>query len=445
MKKDIIGRNGINYTEALGLSSPVTFDELIRRSYDSDYFGVWHISDANGDSLNREGLMNAYKSGKQLIEVNLYLPKTDEYNRIYYYLLKNENTGAPHVFACCIDITANEKSRDRIYGELRTDKSEIDEIVASAQIGIWHIYLLDGEKPRLRATPKMLEIMGLAETDMTDEELYDYWLAHVKKSSLPYVNVCFNEIIAKGFAETTYTWIHPAKGETFVRVGGTLLQVPGRGNILRGYHSDVTETITTEARQKQLLADALEEVKKQKELLQAALDDYKEADYDRRRDFLTGLRNRQDMFEMLQDVLSGKRDRINAMFMMDIDNFKLLNDHYGHSYGDKCLQTIGKALNEYAKGNEMFFFRYGGEEILGISFNQKKSPHEIAEELLCLVRTMSFEREDMPDGIVTVSLGYTIDNRRYEKMVDHADTAMYAAKNQGKNRAVCYEILRDKL
>ena len=69
-----------------------------------------------------------------------------------------------------------------------------------------------------------------------------------------------------------------------------------------------------------MLADALEETRKQKELLQEALDNYKQADYDRRRDFLTGLRNRQDMFEMLNDSLSDVRNNISAMFMMDIDN-----------------------------------------------------------------------------------------------------------------------------
>ena len=56
------------------------------------------------------------------------------------------------------------------------------------------------------------------------------------------------------------------------------------------------------------------------------LEDWKkEADYDRRRDFLTGLRNRQDMFELLHDGLSNKRENIKSMFMMDIDNFKKVN------------------------------------------------------------------------------------------------------------------------
>jgi len=201
-------------------------------------------------------------------------------------------------------------------------------------------------------------------------------------------------------------------------------------------------------RQTQLEKYAEEQDKQVKEIselnrrLKTVLDNYKEADYDRRRDFLTGLRNRQDMFELLQDVLSGKRENITSMFMMDIDNFKMLNDHYGHEYGDDCLKKLGAILNEYGEKNEIKFYRYGGEEILGICFNKQEKAITIAEELLQIVRDQKIKREDVPLGIVTISLGYTTDNRRYEKMVDQADKAMYQAKENGKNRSFCFEDMQ---
>ena len=95
--------------------------------------------------------------------------------------------------------------------------------------------------------------------------------------------------------QNTYVWIHPKLGERYVRCGGTAQYIEGKGYILRGYHSDVTDMMKRDMEHKQQLADALEETKKQKQLLQEALDNYKQADYDRRRDFLTGLRNRQEM------------------------------------------------------------------------------------------------------------------------------------------------------
>ena len=286
---------------------------------------------------------------------------------------------------------------------------------------------------------EMRELLGIDSPEMTEEEIYDSWHSRIKKSSVPSVEAGVAEMIEKGISENTYVWIHPKHGEIYVRCGGTSRYVEGKGYVLRGYHSDVTEIINSDIKQKQLLADALEEAEKQKALLQEALDNYKQADYDRRTDFLTGLRNRQDLYDLLQDNLSGKRDNIRTMYMMDIDNFKLLNDNYGHTVGDEYLRSIGKALIEYGKTHNMHFYRYGGEEILGVSFDSEKSANETADELVRLISGLDLKRDDTEAGVVTISLGYTSDNISYEKMIDKADAAMYKAKASGKNKAVCYE------
>jgi len=440
LTEDVVDKRGFNYTELMGLTSPCQFDELVRRVRESKMFGVHHIADAQISELSVAELRRAYDEGRQMVESFIYIPERDEYNRISYYLLPDKN-GKPRAWVSAIDITADEKSREIIYGNLRSDKSEIEDIIASAGIGMWHIYLFDDQKPRMKVSPTMLQLMGAGE-GMTEEELYDFWYGRIRKSSLPSVKASVNEMIEKGISENTYKWKHPKKGERYVRCGGTSIKVEGKGYVLRGYHGDVTNIVNTETKQKQMLSEALEEVQKQKQLLQEALDDYKEADYDRRRDFLTGLRNRQDMFEMLQDVLSGKRENIKSMFMMDIDNFKMLNDSYGHTYGDECLERIGDALNDYSKKNDIYFYRYGGEEMLGICFSDEKDADTMANEIVKLIHGLGIKRGDLPVGVVTVSLGYTTDNSRYEKMIDKADTAMYKAKEKGKNQAVCFEKMQ---
>jgi len=201
----------------------------------------------------------------------------------------------------------------------------------------------------------------------------------------------------------------------------------------------LSKVIDDEIKNKLVLKEALDNSNKQQKLLQEALDNYKQADYDRRRDFLTGLRNRQDMFDLFNDALSGKRSLIKSMFMMDIDNFKSLNDSLGHTYGDECLKKIGTALREYGESNNMYFYRYGGEEMLGISFGGEKTDEQIASELVELVYNLQIKRNDSEFGVVTISLGYTADNIRYEKMIDKADNAMYEAKKNGKNQAVCFD------
>ena len=245
----------------------------------------------------------------------------------------------------------------------------------------------------------------------------------------------------EGKGEITYSWKHPVLGEIFVRCGGTAQYIENKGYVFRGYHRDVTDIITSEAKQKQLLADALDEARQQKRMLQEALDNYKQADYDRRTDFLTGLHSRQDMFEMMNDSLSEKRGQVKAVYMMDIDNFKMLNDHYGHSAGDDCLRKIGKALVDYGRKSGICFYRYGGEEVLGVSFSDERNSDMAADDIVKLIYGLNIARSDVDTGRVTVSLGYTTENSHFEYMIDRADKAMYQAKSGGKNRAVCFETM----
>lgn len=441
LEEDIIDKTGHNFTRSAGLSSPCKFDDLIARSFDENFLNFSYSEKSAMVELSCESLINAYYDGRRKVEVCIHVPYRHLYTRITYMLTRDEDTGHIWAFVYSQDITDIQEANIKQLLEARKEMSETDNIVASAGIGIWKIELFDGERPKMYGTPKMYEMLGFGSDDdsISPEAFYIAWHTRIKNTSMPIVDILFEDMIETGKAESTYKWVHPDKADIFVRCGGTSYRVENKGVVLRGYFYDVTDAITSETKQKELLAEALEEAKQQKQLFQQALDNYKQADYDRRTDFLTGLRNRQDMFEMLHDSLSKKRDQIRTMYMMDIDNFKQLNDTYGHSYGDECLKKIGAAFIEYGKQNAMHFYRYGGEEILGMGFANEKSDRQIAEELVELVRSLNIKRDDLPTGCVTISLGYTSNNKRYEKMIDKADTAMYRAKSTGKNKAVCFE------
>lgn len=437
----IVSKDGINYSEALGLSDPCNFDDIIGRTIASKKLKVAYALDSSVKKITREGLIKAYKAGKRRLEIKICIAKSEDkrYNRLVMYLDKDKESGHIICYVLCQDITAVEEQWLRENATAQGLINDTDQVLSCAGVGIWYISLLKGEKPKMIANAKMYELMGIKDTVMTEEEVYDFWFGRIKKSALPSVLMSVTEMARKGMSENTYIWNHPELGERYVRCGGTAERIKGKGYIFRGYHSDVTDIKKNDLKQKQMLADALEETRKQKELLQEALDNYKQADYDRRRDFLTGLRNRQDMFEMLNDSLSDVRNNISAMFMMDIDNFKKLNDHYGHTMGDECLKKIGAALNEFAEDNNMYFYRYGGEEVLGIAVNEHEGMDERADRLVKLIYDLNIKREDSEYGRLTVSLGYTTDTSDLDKMIDKADAAMYRAKTNGKNQAVSYE------
>jgi diguanylate cyclase (GGDEF)-like protein len=215
------------------------------------------------------------------------------------------------------------------------------------------------------------------------------------------------------------------------RIIANLIENPSNGHlecIIYGVDISDEKIRLEELQLKEKQAMLEEEVNEVREL-------YNQADRDRRVDFLTGLYNRLDLFELIQKSLTGKFATIETMYMLDIDNFKHINDTYGHSTGDLCLKELGGLLKQFGEQHHICFYRYGGEEFLGIGLDQS-NPQALAAELLTEIDALTVPLAPQSSVSFTVSIGYTTNNRRYEKMIDLADQAMYLAKKQGKNRVV---------
>lgn len=124
--------------------------------------------------------------------------------------------------------------------------------------------------------------------------------------------------------------------------------------------------------------------------------------------------------------------------MLDIDNFKELNDQHGHAAGDRCLGCFGEVLTKYMQNFRLDFYRYGGEEFVALVYGySEKEIYSVAEGLRIAVQST-----DMDGRRITVSIGAAYCGeeqvRNYEKVIVRADEAAYAAKRSGRNR-VCME------
>ena len=215
----------------------------------------------------------------------MFYPRKNIYNRLTYLLKKDDSTGHLMAYVVCQDVTDTEVYRLANADTAQRALAETDSIISSAGIGVWKMVFFDGEKPRMYGNEVMMQLLGITDPDMPSERIYEIWHSGIKRSSLPMVERGVLAMKTEGKGEITYAWKHPDLGEIFVRCGGTSQYIENKGYILRGYHSDVTNIITSEAKQKQMLADALDETRQQKRMLQVALDNYKQADYDRRTDF----------------------------------------------------------------------------------------------------------------------------------------------------------------
>ena len=144
--------------------------------------------------------------------------------------------------------------------ELEYSKQELadtDGIMADAGFGMWHMTLEEGKASRLRANDKMKELLGIAGKDLTEEEIYDAWYSHVPESERPGVMKRIEEMLSGKLSECINLWIHPDGHEMYTRFGGTVVADENGRQSLRGYYSDVTESVREDRNQRDALADAL--------------------------------------------------------------------------------------------------------------------------------------------------------------------------------------------
>lgn len=174
---------------------------------------------------------------------------------------------------------------------------------------------------------------------------------------------------------------------------------------------------------------------------------------DSRRDGLTGLLNRRmfdqqfqriltDMIDDNSDMPSSNRKRIAIddtvwLAILDIDNFKKINDNFGHLYGDEVLILIARYLIESFRENDLVF-RFGGEEFaVLLQTPDKKRAADTLERLRRGVENHIFPQV----GKVTASIGAVqVDNQLIPPLlVGNADEALYYAKENGKNQVIFYD------
>lgn len=134
----------------------------------------------------------------------------------------------------------------------------IHDIVASANMGIWRIELIDGREPRMYVDDTMQRLLGTEGVARTPEETYSDWFSNVTPEAVDSVLYSVGRMQDGFFDENTYLWNHPTKGARFVRCGGTAEKVDG-GFILRGYHYDVDDAVREEQAKVDMLIQTLDE------------------------------------------------------------------------------------------------------------------------------------------------------------------------------------------
>lgn len=165
-------------------------------------------------------------------------------------------------------------------------------------------------------------------------------------------------------------------------------------------------------------------------------------------DGLTGIANRRSFDEVLnkewnRSIRSGKSL---GLIMLDIDFFKLYNDHYGHQGGDDCLKQVASGLSSAIHRDSDFLARYGGEEFSAIlPATDINGAANVAEDMRMAIKNLKIEHaKSKVTDIVSISIGVSAvippRDSAPEILIAAADQALYKAKENGRDRVESGEV-----
>ena len=153
-----------------------------------------------------------------------------------------------------------------------------------------------------------------------------------------------------------------------------------------------------------------------------------------KRDSLTGVLNRRAFDEKLRSYLLAKEKKPFSIYLFDIDDFKKINDDFGHLFGDRILIIISSVFSDLIPGS--IIARWGGDEFAGIIEYEKEKAYLLLEE----VRTVFDRYEEIRKAEVSISIGLTEIRKKddEESLLMRVDKALYRAKGRGKNKIFVY-------
>lgn len=158
------------------------------------------------------------------------------------------------------------------------------------------------------------------------------------------------------------------------------------------------------------------------------------------RDSLTKLYNRTTLIKKVNDYLSSSQEHMtHAFFMIDIDNFKAINDTYGHTFGDAVLLELSTKLFKFFKEPHIIA-RLGGDEFVAFLYNIPSTSYatEKAEKIISIFQKMFITSEDIHkiSGSIGIAF-YPEHGTTFDELLSKSDIALYNSKSLGKD---CYSI-----
>ncbi|MHA6531830.1 ABC transporter substrate binding protein [Paenibacillus sp. BAC0078] len=226
----------------------------------------------------------------------------------------------------------------------------------------------------------------------------------------------------------------------YIRFAGSMIDVTDRKGFeskLQMSYQELESTYEELAALQDELLEQYNKVVENQELLQTSEEKYRLLAYN---DVLSGLPNRLSLSEELKKFIEEHSGGHAALFFLDIDNFKYINDTMGHTFGDKLLVKVGERLLGLSDGRSKHF-RFGGDEFV-ILLKNIEGFEEVLSYAESLVQGFKEPFELNASSVhISTSIGiaqYPENGGNAEELLKNADIAMYKAKEAGKGTYIVY-------
>ncbi|NML73314.1 GGDEF domain-containing protein [Rhizobium sp. S-51] len=227
-------------------------------------------------------------------------------------------------------------------------------------------------------------------------------------------------------------------GETYTRISS---KSHTSADILRSAINILSEATGDTMAHGEKTVEKVSQKSQEMDQVRKELDEYKRI---ANTDSLTRIANRRAFDERLAAIYdSGTSAPLTGLVLADIDNFKKINDTYGHPVGDKILATVATVIRANVR-KDCFVARTGGEEFAVIvDGNTAEEVNQMCERIRTALETTPFKnsKTGVNYGPITLSLGFCMagDAEDPGELYAKSDIALYCAKNAGRNRTKIYE------
>ncbi len=380
------------------------------------YFSFVHPDDLDRTIAEAAALQNP---GYETVSFsNRYRTKSGEYRWLAWQCRRSDRDDV--LMAAARDVTAEVHERERRHLAERMFREATHQApIGQALIG------RDGQF--LEVNPAYCTILGYSEDELLGQRLHD--LTHPQ--DLPTNVALIEELVAGERQSFTMDKRYVSKSGAIVWVrkyASAVLDDLGEFRYMVAQIIDITEQVAAREAEQRALADLA---------------------YRSSHDLLTGLRNREEFLEVLEQALAhATGDASVALLYVDIDNFKEINDGISHSTGDAILAIFGDLLQSVVPERAVVG-RLGGDEfaILLTSMQRGQEALDVAENVRVAVANETFVTTDLPVTI-SISIGVAVARAHMtpSQLLSDADAAMYQAKGRGKNRwAVAGQAMREEV